>query len=641
MDLLNCYDSWYKEVRLSDPTPHVFLMNLSCLCVLSGQEVDLSGIDILESDSEFLKTITERVRFHADTILRRGLESLNQADVGSALQIYYNLEELSSAVSSLMSRSISGIEHKAKQALDLRHALTGAAGGSSGGWQDTFWTRIKDLTAEMEKSVVSIWHLQQVLGKKKDPVSHVLLLDVVMSESEDTVLSDYWDRMVKAFGGVIGNVVHPSKAAGVRDTLTQGFPTLCSILEAMFEKVKSQCQIKGAPSAIEEKHMNLLLSVCQPIERAYLAASLMRMSEAVTLAFPGGTRTLPSPADVQKCIARMHEELKAAESSLHAAALVASTVGKAVILLAERVGLMASAGSEVATMGGSCTSAQSRNITLFSHVQDVHRALVSVAPKLSLMAAQALVQPMEALKEGAISIVAPIFKAAVENLEQAILEIHATTNNWSDDITTGSKPEATITLPAYIKELEVKLLSFRNEYLMKFTPVPIPSVPSFATSLVKRMACRVLVYFVRHAALIRPLGSKGRQQLGRDLTTVQAAVGRCLFPVERLGAPFRTLRAFQTLLSMETGDISSGLVLRDIPRICVLHHLYSRAPPGLASPHTRTGLSPSQYSLWLDNHSPEAAVDGVKAAINACSSKAEGQQGFKEVYPVMMALCDP
>lgn len=617
------------------------IANLSCLCVLLGQEVDLSGINILESDSEFLKTTAQRVQFHADTILRQGLESLNQADVGNALQVYFNLDELSPAVSSLMARGISGIEHKAKQALDLRHALTGAAGGNSGGWQEIFWTRVRDLTAEMEKSVVSTWHLQQVLRKKKDPISHVLLLDVVVNDSQETVLSDYWGRMVKTFGTVIGNVVHPSKAAGVRDTLIQGFPTLCSILEAMFEKVKVQCQTKGSPSAIEEKHMDLLFAACQPIEKAYLAASLTRMSEAVTVAFPGGTRTLPSPPDVQKCIARVHEELKAAEGSLHAAALVASTVGKAIVLLAERVGLMASAGSEVATMGGSCTSAQSRNITLFSHVQDVHRALVSVIPKLSLMAAQALVHPMEALKEGAIGIVAPIFKAAVENLEQAILEIHATTNHWSDESSSGeAKTAATIALPAYVKELEVKLLSFRNEYLMKFTPVPIPSVPSFATSLVKRMACRVLVYFVRHAALIRPLGSKGRQQLSRDLTTVQAAVGRCLFPVERLGAPFRTLRAFQTLLSMDTGDVSSGLVLRDIPKIVVLHHLYSRAPPGLASPHTRTGLSPSQYSLWLDNHSAEAAGDGVKAALDACSSKAKGQQGFDEVYPLMMALCD-
>ncbi|GMH36010.1 hypothetical protein BSKO_03878 [Bryopsis sp. KO-2023] len=602
----------------------------------TGRDVDISGIEILESDSEFLRSTASRVRFQAEEMLRQGLNSLNQADVGNALQVYFNLEELPSAIESLVAKEVSDLKHKAKQALDLRQALTGASSTGAGGWQEAFWSRVRELANHIEKSAVGIWHLEQVVWKKRDPITHIQFHDVVMGDSGDTILARYWRSMTKAFGSVFGEVVHPSRPATVREALTQGFPTLAGILEAMFERLAKQCQSKGAPLELGKEHLDSLMAACQPIQNAYLTGSLSRMTEAVSVAFPGGTRNLPLAADVQQCIATMHEELKAVGGSLHVAALVASTVGKAVLLLAERVDMMASAGSEVRTMGGGCTSAQSRNIALCSHLQEVHRSLVSAVPNLPLTAAEALVHPMEFLKGAAIETIAPIFKAVVETVEQAILEIHATSNNWGED-----SGESTQALPSkYVSDLEAKLQIFRSEFLMKFTPVPNPTVPSFTISLVQRMACRVMVYFVRHASMIRPLGRKGRLQLSKDVLAVQSAVRKYLFPVEKLGMPFRSLRAFRALLAMEISDIAGAPLLKEMPRIVALYHLYSRAPPGLVAPHSRTGLSPSQYSLWLDTHSAEEAVTGVKTALEACPTKAKSHPNFEQVFPVMMELCD-
>jgi hypothetical protein len=39
-------------------------------------------------------------------------------------------------------------------------------------------------------------------------------------------------------------------------------------------------------------------------------------------------------------------------------------------------------GPEVRTMGGACTSAQLRNITLCSQLNEVHRSLVALLPRL-------------------------------------------------------------------------------------------------------------------------------------------------------------------------------------------------------------------------------------------------------------------
>lgn len=55
----------------------------------------------------------------------------------------------------------------------------------------------------------------------------------------------------------------------------------------------------------------------------------------------------------------------------------------------------------------------------------------------------------------------------------------------------------------------------RVEYLSKFSPSPSSPGASFAGALVERMAGRILVFFVRHASLLRPLSQAGKVQLAK------------------------------------------------------------------------------------------------------------------------------
>lgn len=48
------------------------------------------------------------------------------------------------------------------------------------------------------------------------------------------------------------------------------------------------------------------------------------------------------------------------------------------------------AGPDVRQMGGACTSAQLRNITLCSQLNEVHRSLINLLPRLPAHAAAAV-----------------------------------------------------------------------------------------------------------------------------------------------------------------------------------------------------------------------------------------------------------
>lgn len=53
---------------------------------------------------------------------------------------------------------------------------------------------------------------------------------------------------------------------------------------------------------LNEEQAEGLLAAVAPFQQAYLGATLARLSDAVSAAFPGGNRALPTSAELQKLI---------------------------------------------------------------------------------------------------------------------------------------------------------------------------------------------------------------------------------------------------------------------------------------------------------------------------------------------------
>ena len=157
-----------------------------------------------------------------------------------------------------------------------------------------------------------------------------------------------------------------------------------------------------------------------------------------------------------------------------------------------------------------------------------------------------------------------------------------------------------------------------------------------------------------------------------------------LLPVDALGTPHRLLRAFRSLLFLDMPELASQpAIMAALPPPVLVHHLYTRAPSVLQSPHTRSGYTPaqvrrgsihqcitpvqllvviplsqqchvgtttacfltldactaSQYSLWLDQHSMTEALKFNCSALEACASAVREEPGFGDMYQLMITLC--
>lgn len=158
------------------------------------EEYDLTGIDVVDEELNWVRETGDLLRSEAMKVLERGMEGLNQAEVGTGLQVFYNLGELKVTVEQVVNK-YKGLGAKSVSvAMDMK-AISGGGGGYGPGGirgsgtphigggakaREALWHRLGNCMDQLHSIAVAVWHLQRVLSKKRDPFTHVLLLDEVI-----------------------------------------------------------------------------------------------------------------------------------------------------------------------------------------------------------------------------------------------------------------------------------------------------------------------------------------------------------------------------------------------------------------------------------------------------------------------------
>ncbi|GFH24790.1 uncharacterized protein HaLaN_22648 [Haematococcus lacustris] len=174
--------------------------------------MDFTNIDVVEEDTAFIQAAAATVQEQAKAALDEGMECMSQAKVGSALQVFFNLDQLSQAVDSLLAQHLQQLDKAARSSLDPRHlgggpgaavaaaGLLGAAArgptaaqpGAGASWQEKLWGGLREMADSLVHSASCVWHLQRVAAKKRDPLSHVCFLDVLVAPDQDLLCSHFW-----------------------------------------------------------------------------------------------------------------------------------------------------------------------------------------------------------------------------------------------------------------------------------------------------------------------------------------------------------------------------------------------------------------------------------------------------------------
>uniref|UniRef100_A0A8C9RBS0 Conserved oligomeric Golgi complex subunit 5 n=1 Tax=Scleropages formosus TaxID=113540 RepID=A0A8C9RBS0_SCLFO len=642
-----------------------------------SQGVDLSGIDVIEADLLFISRARLEVENQAKRLLEQGMEIQNPTQVGTALQVFYNLGSLKETISNVVDGYRATVEDNVSTALDIR-VLTQPGGtrggpgraamptpGNTAAFRAALWTNLEKLMDQICAACGQVQHLQKVLTKKRDPVTHVCFIDEIVKDGQADIMRTFWTSVTQILSTEFQKAT--STSAFLKQALEGEYPKLLRLYNELWKRLQQySTSIQGAltssgvgagvggldlstelPTSELEPHdlfmqnkqdydpEKALKDSLQPYEAAYLSKSLSRLFDPINLVFPQGGRNPPSNDELESIIKTIASELNVAVVDPNLTLAVAKNAAKTIQLFCVKSEQLLCTQGDASQVIGPLTEGQRRNVAVVNSLYRLQQAVDKMISGLSSFppaAEQSLsgsLQAVQALMAGAVQ---PLLLSVSDSVEAIIITMHQ--EDFSGPLPASAKPDVPCSL--YMKELQGFISRVMSDYFHHFQCL------DFIYDNTEAIAQRAIELFVRHASLLRPLGEGGKMRLAADFAQMELAVAPLCRRVSDLGKPYRLLRSFRPLLFQTSEHIANSQATGDlIPYSTILHFLFTRAPPELKSPNQRAEWSIARYSQWLDDHPLEKdRLTLIRAALEAYVQEVRARQGkeFAPVYPIMLQL---
>ncbi|XP_078409540.1 conserved oligomeric Golgi complex subunit 5 isoform X2 [Cetorhinus maximus] len=635
-----------------------------------SQGIDLSGIEVIENDLLFISRARLEVENQAKRLLEQGMETQNPTQVGTALQVFYNLGTLKETIRSVVDGYQVSLEDNISSALDIKmltqpiQATSRGPGratmptpGNTPAFRAALWTNMEKLMDQICAACGQVQHLQKVLTKKRDPVTHVCFIDEITKDSQADILYAFWNSVTEILTMKFQQATNSStflKQAfeGEYPKLLRLYNDLWKRLQQYSQSIQSNITTSGnsdSPPELppgEEDPQDLftlkkqdydpekaLKDSVQFYESAYLSKSLSRLFDPVNLVFPPGGRNPPSNDELDTIIKTIASEFNVASVDPNLSLAVARNVAKTVQLFGVKSEQLLSTQGDASQVIGPLTEGQRRNVAVVNSLYKLYQSMLKVLSSLSsfpLAAEQTIRTALETIQALMGNAVQPLLNSVEDSIEAIIITMH------QEDFAGSSSGKPEVPCSLYMKELQGFISRIMSDYFKNFECV------DFIYDSTENIAQRAIQLFIRNASLLRPLGEGGKMRLAADFAQMELAVAPLCRRVSDLGKSYRLLRSFRPLLFQTSEHIATSPAVGDIvPYSTILHFLFTRAPSDLKPPHQRAEWSVARYSQWIDDHPSEKdRLILIRGALEAYVQSVRAREGkeFAPVYPIMVQL---
>ncbi|XP_033718781.1 conserved oligomeric Golgi complex subunit 5 isoform X2 [Tursiops truncatus] len=640
---------------------------------LSELGIDLAGIEVIENDLLFVARARLEVENQAKRLLEQGVETQNPTQVGTALQVFHNLGTLKDTITSVVDGYCAAIEENIHSALDIKvltqpsqSAVRGAPGrstmpapGNTAAFRASLWTNMEKLVDHIFTVCGQVQHLQKILAKKRDPVSHICFIEEIVKDGHAEILYTFWNSVTQALSSQFQTATNSSMF--LKQAFEGEYPKLLRLYNDLWKRLQQYSQsIQGNFNCsgtvdlyADLQHMEddtqdifipkkpdydpgkALKDSLQPYEAAYLSKSLSRLFDPINLVFPPGGRNPPSADELEGIIKTIASELNVAAVDADLTLAVSKNVAKTIKLYGVKSEQLLSTQGDASQVIGPLTEGQRRNVAVVNSLYKLHQSVTKVVSSQSSFPPAAEQTIISALKEVHVlmgNAVQPLLTSVGDAIEAIIITMHQ--EDFAGSLPSSGKPDVPCSL--YMKELQGFIARVMSDYFKHFECL------DFVFDNTEAIAQRAIELFIRNASLIRPLGEGGKMRLAADFAQMELAVGPFCRRVSDLGKSYRMLRSFRPLLFQTSEHVASSPALGDIiPFSIIIQFLFTRAPPELRSPFQRAEWSHARFSQWLDDHPSEKdRLLLIRGALEAYVQSVKSREGkeFAPVYPIMVQL---
>ncbi|XP_037078671.1 conserved oligomeric Golgi complex subunit 5-like, partial [Pollicipes pollicipes] len=567
-------------------------------------DVDLSGLEVFEREQRQIRAGRQLVEKQAAGLLQRGMEALNQSQVATALQVCHSLGTLQPTVDGLLASTRAQLKTRLTEALQLE-ALVSASSAQTPGqgrpgaaalpsstvtFRAALWNNLERLADHIYGACAQIQHIHKVLSKKRDPVTQVCFIDEVRSGH---LMPIFWEDVTAVIREEF--IRAAEEQTFIKQAFEGEYPKLVRLNYDLWTRLQ---QFATPPATDGQPQFNpeaSLREALAPFERAYLSRSVSRLFDPVNLMF--SAETVPAREEVDAVVRTIANELNVSGVDPSLCQLVARNVAKTVHLFCVKCEQLLVTDGDASQVIGPMSPGQTTNASLVNLLHAFHGQLSRLLANQPGLAAEARATVQAALESVTALMAAgiqPLLSSIGEAIEAIILTMHNEDFSGEEDGTS----EASCSL--YMKELQAFIARVVDDYLSPFNCKQLLSDSKL------ELGRRALHLFVRHAALVRPMGAAGRLKMAADCAQAELAVTPLVERLADLGTAYRVLRAYRPLLFQTSEHVAQSPALGEVlPYSLVLHMLFARGPAELRSPHHTASWSVSRYSAWLDEHRSE------------------------------------
>ena len=151
---------------------------------------DLTGLEVVEGEARRVRQWRAEVERQGEQLLVRGLATGNQAQLGTGLQVFYNLGTLPEMVENMVEELHTKLKATWVEGLDIKRISdksqvegVGKSGrgpgkasmpgpGNMAAFRATLWSNIDSLLDSLHTHTVKMFHLRRMSCKKVDPMTH-------------------------------------------------------------------------------------------------------------------------------------------------------------------------------------------------------------------------------------------------------------------------------------------------------------------------------------------------------------------------------------------------------------------------------------------------------------------------------------
>ncbi|GAA94364.1 uncharacterized protein L969DRAFT_89964 [Mixia osmundae IAM 14324] len=560
----------------------------------------------------------EKVVRQMEDMIQDGLANLDHAMLGAALQAAHNFGLMSTIVTTLIVDLSDAIASRIRNAFDVASmakeaGATDAPSGLSAApafvyksrarteptpqnlaqFSQALWGRLQSLTDDMAGCCIKVYTLEKVMKYKQSPETQKTFLEEAMRTLEQRPTHTFWTTLSQMLERQSNEA---SSASGfVQQTLSASYPRLLRLMHTFLSTV-SLATDSTYTSTQQTPETVLLIRALGVFEVQYISKATTRMSEALSAAVAGGSRSPPGAREGLALARSLLNELDVARFDPLLVVSMAKAAGQIAENFTRRTESMTQRDPMSITMTSNrINQAQSINVELTNALYHFYMPLNQALDQSLQSVKQLLLTSVSRAQRQAQSTLGPLWQMLRQELRDYLSRLHDENfAKTANEVQAGGDPSRPMTTVLEILTFSRDLLaSLRCDALRR----------EWALDLARFTVRRFSV----HIALLRPVNESGQLQIATDMTSLEFSVSQLLgesrLSLGDLGQDFNDLRALRPLIFTPSEQLSTSETEGNLKELTLL---LAMARSDVPLPHS---LSRTPISQFVDQYLQASSDD--------------------------------